>query len=282
MTFKKLALVTAIAAAPVSAFAVDTLDDAMLSGVTGQDGIAINLNLDVTTDVIVHDTDGIDNVSTTYSFDGAIVMSGVRIATGAGGVNIEIDAGDTSTASGTAPVLNVFVDVAANTVIETGDLTVGNSNRDDSGWGIEAGTESGIIMQNATITLGQTDLNIQLGNEAQGNMIRIDTEITNGIQIANSALVDAGGSLTGGVIGSGNMTILDNGGTNLTADVGVDVTTAGLVITLNQLGDAATGMDIRIERQYLGTTTLGYIGDVELTGIVLDNPGFNTITISGK
>lgn len=282
MTFKKLALVTAIAAAPVSAFAVDTLDDAMLSGVTGQDGIAINLNLDVTTDVIIHDTDGIDNVSTTYSFDGAIVMSGVRIATGAGGVNIEIDAGDTSTASGTAPVLNVFVDVAANTVIETGDLTVGNSNRDDSGWGIEAGTESGIIMQNATITLGQTDLNIQLGNEAQGNMIRIDTEITNGIQIANSALVDAGGSLTGGVIGSGNMTILDNGGTNLTADVGVDVTTAGLVITLNQLGDAATGMDIRIERQYLGTTTLGYIGDVELTGIVLDNPGFNTITISGK
>lgn len=282
MTFKKLALVTAIAAAPVSAFAVDSLDDAMLSGVTGQDGIAINLNLDVTTDVIVHDTDGIDNVSTTYSFDGAIVMSGVRIATGAGGVNIEIDAGDTSTASGTAPVLNVFVDVAANTVIETGDLTVGNSNRDDSGWGIEAGTESGIIMQNATITLGQTDLNIQLGNEAQGNMIRIDTEITNGIQISNSALVDAGGSLTGGVIGSGTMTILDNGGTNLTADVGVDVTTAGLVITLNQLGDAATGMDIRIERQYLGTTTLGYIGDVELTGIVLDNPGFNTITISGK
>ena len=282
MTFKKLALVTAIAAAPVSAFAVDSLDDAMLSGVTGQDGIAINLNLDVTTDVIIHDTDGIDNVSTTYSFDGAIVMSGVRIATGAGGVNIEIDAGDTSTASGTAPVLNVFVDVAANTVIETGDLTVGNSNRDDSGWGIEAGTESGIIMQNATITLGQTDLNIQLGNEAQGNMIRIDTEITNGIQISNSALVDAGGSLTGGVIGSGNMTILDNGGTNLTADVGVDVTTAGLVITLNQLGDAATGMDIRIERQYLGTTTLGYIGDVELTGIVLDNPGFNTITISGK
>ena len=34
-------------------------------------------------------------------------------------------------------------------------------------------------------------------------MIRIDTEITNGIQIANSGLVDAGGALTGGVIGSG-------------------------------------------------------------------------------
>lgn len=282
MTFKKLALVTAIAAAPMCAFAVDTLDDSMLSGVTGQDGIAINLNLDVTTDAIIHDTDGLSNafVNTDHSFDGAIVMSGVNITTGAGGVNIEIDAGDTDTTNGD-PVLNVYVDIAAGTTIQTGDLTVGNSNRDNSGWGVT--TQSGVILQNATITLGQTDMNIQLGNEAQGNMIRIDTAITGGIVVTNTALLDAGGSLTGGAIGAGTVTILDNGGgPNLTADIGVDVTTAGLVITLNQLGDATNGMDIRIERQYLGTTGLGYVGDVELTGIVLDNPGFNTITISGK
>lgn len=283
MTFKKLALVTAMAAAPMGAYAVENLDDSMLSGVTGQDGIAINLNLDVTTDVIVHDTDGIDNVSTTYSFDGAIIMSGVRIATGVGGVRVEVDAGDSSTATGTAPVLNVNVAIAGGTIIETGDLTVGNSNRDDGAWGFETVSESGVIMQNATITLGATDLNIQLGNEAQGNMIQLQTVITGGIQVSNSALLDAGGSITGGAIGAGTITILDNGGANLTVDVGVDVDAAqGLVITLNQLGNAATGMDIRVERQYLGTTTLGYIGDVELNGVNLAAAGVNTISISGK
>ncbi|MFZ5755765.1 MAG: DUF6160 family protein [Pseudomonadota bacterium] len=281
MTFKKLALVTAMAAAPMGAYAVENLDDSMLSGVTGQDGIAINLNLDVTTDVIVHDTDGIDiGPSTTYSFDGAIIMSGVHIQT-VGGVRIEVDAGDSSTASGNAPVLNVNVDIGAGTSIATGDLTVGNSNRDDGAWGFT--DESPLIMQSATIVLGGTSMNIQLGNEAQGNMIQLSTVITGGIQVLNSAIFDAGGSITGGAIGAGTITILDNGGANLTVDVGVDVDAAqGLVITLNQLGNAATGMDIRVERQYLGTTTLGYIGDVELNGVNLAGAGVNTISISGK
>jgi len=69
MTFKKLALVTAIASAPFSAFAAESLDDSILGSVTGQDGIAISLGLDVTTNAIIHDTDGIDNVSTTHSFE---------------------------------------------------------------------------------------------------------------------------------------------------------------------------------------------------------------------
>ncbi|MFZ5722988.1 MAG: DUF6160 family protein [Pseudomonadota bacterium] len=283
MTFKKLALVSAIAAAPMGAHAVDMLDDSMLSGVTGQDGVAVSLSLNVTTNAIVHDTDGIDNVSTTYSFDGAIIMTGVALNTNGNAIRLEIDAGDVTTAAGTAPVLNVNVSIPTGTTIQTGDLTVGNSNRDDAGaWGFEAATESGVIMQNATITLGATTANIQLGNEAQGNMIQIDTVITGGISIANSALIDAGGiaSLTGGAIGSSNMTIVDNGGTDLTVDAGVDVDEGqGLVITLNQLGAAATGFDVRIERQYLGTTTLGYIGDVELTGVNLNG---STIAVSGK
>lgn len=281
MTFKKIALVTAIAAAPLSAFAAESLDDAVLSGVTGQDGIAIRLDLNVTTNAIVHDTDGIDNVSTTHSFDGAIIVTGLNINTQGNDIVVEVDAGDSSTAVGTAPVLNVNIAIPTGTTIQTGTLRVGNSNRDDaSGWGYEAGTVSGVIMSNATITLGATTANIQLGNEAQGNMIQVDTVITGGVSIANSTLNDAGGALTGGTIGSSNIQILDNGGTDLTVDVGVDVTaTDGLLITLNQVGSAATGFDLRIERQYLGTTTLGYIGDVELTGVNLNG---STVGISGK
>lgn len=287
MTFKKIALASAIAAVvPMGAHAVDTLDDAMLSGVTGQDGIRINLDLAVTTDVIVHDTTGLGSTAAPtglYTFDGAIIMQGVGITTAGGGITLEIDAGDSSTASGTAPVLNVNVQIGAGTTIETGDLSVGNSNRDDAAWGFEAGSQSGVIMDSATITLGATTANIQLGNEVQGNMIAVDTVITGGISISNSALNDAGGSLTGGAIGASSITILDNGGTDLTVDVGVDVTaTDGVVITLNQLGDITNGMDIRIERQYLGTTTLGYIGDVELIGVNLTGAGVNTVSISGK
>lgn len=281
MTFKKIALVTAIAAAPFSAFAAESLDDAMLSGVTGQDGIAINLGLNVTTNAIIHDTDGIDNVSTTHSFDGAIIVTGLNINTQGNDIRVEVDAGDTTTAVGTAPVLNINVAIPTGTTIQTGTLRVGNSNRDDaSGWGYEAGSVSGVIMSNATITLGATTANIQLGNEAQGNMIQVDTVITGGVSIANSTLNDAGGALTGGVIGSSNIQILDNGGANLTVDAGMDITaTDGLLITLNQVGSAATGFDMRIERLYLGTTTLGYLGDVELTAVNLNG---STVSISGK
>lgn len=281
MTFKKIALVTAIAAAPFSALAAESLDDAMLSGVTGQDGIVINLDLNVTTNAIIHDTDGIDNVSTAYSFDGAIIVTGLNIDTGGNDIRLEIDAGDSTTASGTAPVLNINVAIPTGTAIQTGTLRVGNSNRDDaSGWGYEAGSVSGVIMSNATITLGATTANIQLGNEAQGNMIQVDTVITGGVSIANSTLYDAGGALTGGVIGSSIIQILDNGGADLTVDVGMDLTAAdGLLITLTQVGNAATGFDMRVERLYLGTTTLGYLGDVELTGVNLNG---STVSISGK
>lgn len=280
MTFKKIALVTAIAAAPFSAFAAESLDDATLSGVTGQDGIAINLGLNVTTNAIIHDTDGIDNVSTAYSFDGAIIVTGLNINTQGNDIRVEVDAGDSSTAVGTAPVLNINVAIPTGTTIQTGTLRVGNSNRDDAGWGYEAGSVSGVIMSNATITLGATTANIQLGNEAQGNMIQVDTVITGGVSIANSTLYDAGGVLTGGVVGSSNIQILDNGGADLTVDAGMDITaTDGLLITLNQVGNAATGFDMRIERLYLGTTTLGYLGDVELTAVNLNG---STVSISGK
>lgn len=280
MTFKKLALAAAIAVAPMGVQAVDMLDDSNLGDVTGQDGIAIRLGLDVTTDVLVHDLNGID-AAYQAGWDvgaGAIVMSGVRIATPVGQtLLVEVDAGDSATTT-VSPTLNVHVTIPNNTILETGTLTVANSNRDNAnGWG--TGTLSGAIMNNATITLGTVQLNVQLGNEPQGNMIAINSTITSGLSISNFGLNDAGGSITGGTIGAGLTTIVDNGGTNLTVDVGVDVdATRGLVITVNQLG-SGTGIDVRLERQYLGTTTLGYVGDVELRGVNLNN---NTIAVSGK
>ncbi len=58
MNFKKLALAAAVAVAPMSALALEPMQDEALSGVTGQDGISIGLNLDATLNVGIEDTDG--------------------------------------------------------------------------------------------------------------------------------------------------------------------------------------------------------------------------------
>lgn len=273
MTFKKLALASAIAMVPAVGFSAESLDDSTLSGVTGQDGIEINISTTnpVGGDIYVHDTDGITAVSTTYSFDGAIVIDGFSIN---GSIDIEIDAGDSSQA-GSDPVLQVNISIPTATLV-TGDISVANSQRDDAStaWGIN--TQTGVILSSMTIVLAGVDMNVQLGNEPQGNMIALSSTITGGVSISNFALNDAN---SGGAIGASSILALDNGGTDLGLDVGIDATTAGLVIDVNQIGDATNGMDVRITDQYLGTTTAGIVGDVTVVGLNLNG---SVITISGK
>jgi len=281
MTFKKLALVTAIACAPAATFAVEALDDADLAATSGQDGIEIDLNLNVTTNAIVHDNDGIDaSFAASYGAAGAIVITGMSINTS--GVHVEIDAGDangTADGTATAPVLNVNVELTNSITLSTGSIGVANSNRDDTGnpWGYNNNT---VLINNSTLTIGATDLNIQLGAsglaaEPQGNMIRFDASITSGLTISGMGINDI---TSGGTIGSSSMTLIDTGGTDLTVDLGIDVSSAGLVIDINQLG-SGSGIDVRIVDQYLGTTTAGTLGDVEIQG--LDLAG-TLVTISGK
>jgi len=111
-------------------------------------------------------------------------------------------------------------------------------------------------------------------------MIAINATVTGGVTLNGFGITDAtgGSTLTAGTIGATSLTILDNGGTDLTVDIGIDVDAAGLEIDINQLG-SATGMDVRIVDQYLGSTSAGIIGDVEIQG--LDLAG-TLITISGK
>lgn len=282
MTFKKLALATAVACAVPAAFGADYIaDDSMLGGVTGQDGIVIGLELGVQTDVIVHDLDGIDLGVTTwapnFSQAGAIILQDVGIDTGGNQIVVEVDAGD----DGAGAMLNVNVTIPAGTTVDTGSIRVGNSNRDNGTWGFS--TSSNTILDSATLTLsGDTVANIQLGDEAQGHMIRVNTVIGNGVVLTGMALNDVGGgaTLSGGAIGAGSITIVDNGGTDLSLDVGVDADEAnGLVISLDTLGSGVAGIDIRVERVYLGTSTLGYIGDVEMVGLNLNG---SSIYLRGK
>lgn len=284
MTFKKLALAAAVAAAPVAAFSVESLEDTDLGGVTGQDGIQVLIDIGtagITTDLYIHDKDGLTGYADAYSFDGAVVIDGLSIGAGSGpDITLNIDAGD-SVVSGGAPVLNVQVVLPTTLTIQTGDISVANSQIDDTPAGRSFTNQSGVILDSMNIVLGSTTLNIQLGNEQQTgaivgtDMIRLASSITGGLSLSNFALNDAN---SGGAIGMSSMTITDAGGTNLTISADINVTTSGLEIGLGQLG-SVSGLSIEIVDQYLGTTTAGIIGDISVVGLNLNG---STVIISGK
>lgn len=287
MNFKKLALAAAIATVPAVGFSVETLEDTDLGGVTGQDGIEMAINIGVAgiaTDVYVHDKDGFAAVgagTTGYSFDGAIVIDGLAIAVGGANITVAIDAGDFAV-SGGAPILNVNVTLPAALTISTGDITVANSQIDDGVTARGVEDQSGVILSSMDIVLGSTTMNIQLGNEAQTgslagtDMIVVNAAITGGLTVSNFALNDGS---SGASIGMSSMRVEDAGaGTDLTVLADVNVTAAGIVIGLGQLG-SGTGMSVEIVDQYLGTTSAGYVGDISLVGLNLNG---TTITISGK
>jgi hypothetical protein len=269
--FKKLALVTAIAALPVSGFAMEALEDSALSDVTGQDGITIGITTpNLTLDVIVHDNDGLGNTNgITATGAGAIVIENMVVNTGGNEIVAVIDADD----NGGAPLLNVAVTIPTGTTISTGDLSVAGS----AGMGAAVTNQSAVIMDSMDIVLGATSLNIQLGNEAQGvgglpgtYMIALNTTITGGITINNFSLNDA--SAGGGSISAASILVDGDGGAlGVVAGVNLDGTD-GLAISVDQLG-TATGLSVQMTDLALGTGTA--IGDVEIVGLNLNGTVIN-------
>lgn len=297
MEFKKLALAAAVAALPATGFSMEAMEDSALSGVTGQDGISIALNTNLSASLIVHDTDGIQNAAGTaaatyttvagtgttavttvhgpYGSAAALVMEDFAINTAGGDITLDIDAGDSATA-GVEPVLNIQVGIPTGTQITLGSVDVANSNRDDGGWGVVATGRVDDVLNLGSVTLGATTMNIQLANEPQGDMIALNTTITGGIGIANFALNDAN---SGGGIGVDNVAIVGNGiaAGDLAVDAGINVDGNGLVVRLDTLG-SATGADVRLTGVNLGDGSGGNLGDIELVGLQLSG---TTLTISG-
>ena len=110
--FKKLALVSAIAALPVSGFAMEAMDDSSLSAVTGQDGISISLGTEIAADIIIHDTDGYTG-NASYANAGAMILDGFALTFALPGdtITIGIDAGSQAVNDA---VLNINVSTPAN------------------------------------------------------------------------------------------------------------------------------------------------------------------------
>lgn len=279
MKFQKLALASAIAMAPTIGFSMTEVEDEYLSDVTGQEGIEMVFTTTsaVGGNIYIHDKDGLGAtpISAGYSFDGAIVVEGFSYN---GNMTINIDAGDNAVGPTGAPTLNINLNIPSATII-TGAIKVANSQRDDGvpAWGIN--TTTATLLNTMTISLTNPRVNIQLGNEPQGNMIFINATLTNGLTMNSFAVNDAN---SGGAIGASAIYIKDTGASaDLQVRVGANATSGasgGLVLTVGQLG-STSGMDIRMADVYLGTTAAGYIGDVTIQGLNLTGA---SLTISGK
>lgn len=263
--FTKLALVSAIAALPMTGFAMEALDDATMSDVTGQDGISIGLSLNQSMTIVIDDTDGLLGVA---GAPAAATADGIiQIGDGAGAgtemsmngtATINVDAGG----DGTDGVLVVGISLASGFAVNTGDISVGTSIND----GALTGGAPVLDSVGITFTSG-LDLNIQLGAAADQFL-----EITNGnigtLNITNFALNDING---GGAISATNIALT---GLDLTGLTG-SLTANGLELSTN---GALAAVGVEVTRLSLddGAT---FVGDIYISGL---NMSGQTITINGK
>jgi len=314
---KKLALVSAISAISVNAFAMEAMDDETMSATTGQDGITINIVPDQITyaqaasmgvsdatmakiagigaypsvgfkglsigEIRVHDDDGLGVLGTAATANsGALVIGGgggvtalqdrtVILAKGDKPIQINIDMVGDSDGAGSAggAMLNVEIK-QPKLAIKLGNIYVANSNAAEAGRSATGVTTAGSvevdgttvdgkvkIMDGLEIVMNESTMTIQLGNEAQGSMIKADATLAGGLTINSFALYDQQGSaaltaddLFSGTVGRGgsfrasSIKITDTGASDLTAKTSIDFGSRLSNTSLNATNQTTRNSDV--------------------------------------
>ncbi|MDF2445575.1 MAG: pilus subunit (FilA) [Moraxellaceae bacterium] len=269
--FKKLILTSAILAASSSAMAMQAMDDESLSATTGQDGLTVTLNTNVTTSIKWIDRTGTG--ASGYGNAGGVLINNVGIASN--GLIIDIDAGgNAGTGAGTRGMLNIGVTNPNGITINLSgsSIQVADAQNTASGATLAARSTTGTardVIRFATgsqmVIAGASGrlLDIDLGSEDDNFMTlngSLGTVSLTGMQIVDATAGDA--------IGIGTLTL-----ENLTlTNASVNVAAGGLVINT---GSGLTNVNVGMETVTLGGT--GSMGDVYLMGLNVAN---NTITIA--
>lgn len=293
--FSKIALVSAMAIS-ANAMALESMDDEALSAATGQDGITLTVITDgISIDkLLIHDNDGLATTAATYGTDGtdgtnlggtataaAIVLNDVTVGVNStlanpafGGalarVTIDTDAGD----AGENPFLNI--NMKNNAIdIGVGSISVGTSNAipaTGARRGIVDTTETEII-SGLDITIGASELNVQLGAQPQGAMIIANGVIQGGVTINSLNLID---TATTGEIAIGDLRITSANSTNLAVDTQISVLPAAHATGGGLAISSSGAKDIYIGSLALGNTSS--IGSIEIQGLDMGN---NQLIVSG-
>lgn len=252
-------------------FAMQALNDDMLSHATGQDGITLTMeNSGTSARVIWTDNDGWSGLAQTAGsvvFGDGTAVSNFRISGGKTVITMDADG------NGTNAFLNINIDLPDNLKVNTGNIYV--AGKDSTG--IINQTK---ILGDTEIELSGLNINAQLGNAPQGNLLNFSGVINSGIRVNNFSLVDGSTSSLGNEygIGIGQITIRDHGGSNLTLDnIGVSVTSNGLLIDTSH---ATNKVDFLLSDVRVGSLSgsAPAIGGISVLGVDMNSL---SMTISG-
>jgi len=288
-------LAAALNALGVSAGTQAQIDAVVVGGNPGVAGTFKGLSI---TQVVVHDDDGLGTLGVDATAnsgalvigDGTALDSTVVFANDNQPIRIDIDMVGVATdaAAGNGAMLNVRI-TTPTLAIKQGAVYVANSDAAEADWDEAGVADVGAaeangsshsnrikIMNGMEIVLGATTINVQLGREAQGNMVSVNASIIGGLTINNLETLDQGGALRGGGIRADSLTITDSAGANLTANIVADVvatlggadTFGGLIATIGALGDAG-GANVTLVNQRLGSATSPVMGDIQINGLNL-------------
>jgi hypothetical protein len=279
--FTKLALVSAIAVSG-SAMAMESMDDSALSSTTGQEGITVKI--ETTTgikinELYLHDNDGYNGSNDAGAIAITALASG-NANQAANGITITQTSSDplltldiNADGGAGAPFLNIAATVGASK-IDIGEIAVVKSGAVPAA-GVSqrrGGTNKAAIIEGLTLDMGTLTANIQLGNTAQGAMIKLDSVINGGLSISDLSLKDNGANGQGSIV-LDSIKIADASDTDLTIKSDINVTPDGLVIT-----DNAGARDLFVKGIHLGSAAAASIGDLEIRGLDM---GTSTITVTG-
>ena len=280
--FTQATLVVAMAIS-ANAMAMQSLDDKDLSSTTGQDGITLTVNSGGVTinKLMIHDNDGLATGSTigTTSLGGtgkagAIVVNNVSVTPTDAAAPLATVKIDTDAGANNAAFLNVNAALGA-TKIDVANVKVAASNVYTAGKASRgvATTEYAVLDGSVaapalSLTTGATTANIQLGNQPQGSLIKLDGQMTGGLTVNSLTLTD---QANGGNVKLSGIHLASDNTDNLALNVDVGVTTGGLKVS-----GLSNSYNAYVEGVTLGTTPS--IGSVEVKGLDLSK---TTVLVSG-
>ncbi|MBT0885921.1 MULTISPECIES: putative pilus system protein FilA [Acinetobacter] len=311
--FTKLALVSSIALT-TNAMAMQAMDDTALSATTGQDGLSIGIGISKIEieKLFIHDNDGLaaKGVAGDLGFGGtgkagAIVIKGNGEGKTANhGVVIEANMSDLSnptkylldshnladlvidTDAGETANGGAFINVAAQVAgleINIGEIGVSASNAKPvaGATSIRRGNDDNnynAILSGLTLKTGKMDANIQLGAAPQGAMIKLNTTMLGGLEIANLGILDNStkqgtgdgtkGNRAAGQIFIESIKFADANSTDLTLKqdisvIGKEGANNGYIQIISHGG----AKDNYVQGIRLGSKTAASIGDMEVQGL---------------